>query len=75
MNRHARAVSDRQQQPRRRHRVVLVAGLGSLGFEFAVLQGAADVGPDCDALRFGKSELLNAKVRMGRSPAYPYTKP
>lgn len=76
MNRHARAVSDRQQQAHSSHRIVrrdvLVVGLGPFGFESAVLQGDADVGRDRDALRFGKFELLNAKVRMGRSPGYPY---
>ena len=54
-------------------RDVLVVGLGPFGFESAVLQGEADVGRDRDALRFGKFELFNAKVRMGRSPGCPYT--
>ena len=54
-------------------RDVLVVGLGPFGFESAVLQGEADVGWDRNALRFGKFELLNAKVRMGRPPGCPYT--
>ncbi len=78
MNRHARAVSGRQQQANSSHRIVrrnvLVVDLGPFGFESAIVQGEADVGRDRDALQFGKFELLNAKVRMGRSPDWPYIK-
>lgn len=47
--------------------------LRPFAFEPAVLQGeAADVGRDRDVLRFGKFELLNAKLRMGRLPGCRY---
>ena len=70
-------LGDRQQQVQKSHRimqrdVVVAVVLRPFAFESAVLQGEADVGRDRDVLRFGKFELSNAKLRMGRSPGCRY---
>jgi len=51
---------------------VVAVVLRPFAFEPAVLLVEADVGRDRDVLRFGKFELLNAKLRMGRLPGCRY---